>query len=40
MTQFDVMVKKQEELENLKKYLKSLGLSDSQIKDISSGKSL
>ncbi len=34
---FDTMVKKQEELENLKKYLKNLGLNEDSICKIASG---
>ena len=40
MTQFEIMIKKQKELENLKKYLKSLGLKDNEIEDIANGKSI
>lgn len=37
MTQFETMIKKQEELENLKKYLKSIGFNENSINDIANG---
>ncbi len=37
MTQFETMVKKQEELENLQRYLKNSGLNEDSIKNIANG---
>lgn len=38
MSQFEIMAKKQEELENLQRYLRNSGLNEDSIKNIANGK--
>lgn len=38
MSQFEIMAKKQEELENLQRYLRNSGLNEDLIKNIANGK--